>query len=377
MPQPKTPDPASARFPGRHRKGARPQRDPNRQHRVGLAASNGNDRDAGPRALPPSQNRGKDGRITRTRFVVVASVIIVALAAVLISRVAGKDGSGKPAGPVARSRATAPLPPRTYLGVYIPGVPGSYAAVSGFAASTGVSPGIVVYYSGWPQPFQARFAATVAAHGAVPLVQMDPTGASLAAIAAGKYDAYLRSFAGAVKAHRGPVILSFGHEMNGPWYSWGYRHTSPRVFVATWRHIVTLFRAAGARNVTWLWTVNIIRRGYIPSPARWWPGGSYVNWVGIDGYYYKPSWKFASLFGPTIKAVHSFSLAPVLIAETGAARAAGKPAKIADLFAGIRAYGLRGFVWFDAKRKRDWRLDSPAAKAAFRRGAQALIRSAS
>jgi Glycosyl hydrolase family 26 len=229
-----------------------------------------------------------------------------------------------------------------------------------------------VYYSGWPEPFQAQFAAAVAGHGGVPLVQIDPTGVSLTAIAAGRYDGYLRSFAAAVKAQRGPVILSFGHEMNGSWYSWGYRHTSARVFVATWRHIVTVFRAVGARNVTWLWTVNIIRRGHIASPTRWWPGDSYVNWVGIDGYYYKPSWKFASLFGPTIRAVRSLTLDPVFIAETGAAGVAGQPDKIADLFAGIHAYGLRGFVWFDAKRRRDWRLDSPAALAAFRRGAETM-----
>ena len=301
---------------------------------------------------------------------VIVAAVIIAVAIVIVSGIDDKGG-GRPSGPAAGSPA-APLAHRTYLGVYTPGVPESYAGVSAFAASTGVRPGIVVYYSGWPEPFQARFAAAAAQHGAVPLVQMDPTGVSLTAIAAGKYDAYLRSFAAAVKAHRGPVILSFGHEMNGPWYAWGYRHTSPAVFVATWRHIVTVFRAAGAQNVTWLWTVNIIQRGHIPSPARWWPGISYVNWVGIDGYYYKRSWKFASLFGPTIKAVHALTLAPILIAETGAARAAGKPGKVADLFAGIRAYGLRGFVWFDANRKRDWRLDSPAALAAYRRGAQAL-----
>ena len=59
------------------------------------------------------------------------------------------------------------------------------------------------------------------------------------------------------------VIIGFGHEMNGYWYSWGYRHTSPAVFVAAWRHIVTVFRQQGADNVTWLWTVNII------DTARW------------------------------------------------------------------------------------------------------------
>ena len=125
---------------------------------------------------------------------------------------------------------------------------------------------------------------------------------------------------------------------------------SPALFVAAWRHIVTVFRQQGADNVTWLWTVNIIdtaRRD--PSPRRGGPASSYVTWVGIDGYYLKPSWTFASLFGPTIKAVRALTLDPILISETGAGPAAGQPAKIADLFAGARAYGLLGFVWFDAK----------------------------
>ena len=108
--------------------------------------------------------------------------------------------------------------------------------------------------------------------------------------------------------------------MNGTWYSWGYHHVPPRVFVAAWRHVVTVFRAGGARNVTWLWTVNVIQKTvHVMSPVRWWPGRAYVNWVGIDGYYRRPSWKFAALFGPTIKAVRTLTLDPILISETGAA----------------------------------------------------------
>ena len=66
---------------------------------------------------------------------------------------------------------------------------------------------------------------TVANNGAVPLVQLDPTNVSIAAIASGQYDSYLSAYAKAVRAYRRPVILSFGHEMNGYWYSWGYLHT--------------------------------------------------------------------------------------------------------------------------------------------------------
>ncbi len=72
-----------------------------------------------------------------------------------------------------------------------------------------------MYYSGWFVPFPASFATTAAKHGAVPLVQMDPDGISIAAIASGRYDGYLSAYAEAVRAYRHPVILSFGHEMNG------------------------------------------------------------------------------------------------------------------------------------------------------------------
>jgi hypothetical protein len=267
-----------------------------------------------------------------------------------------------------------PARPDSYLGAYVTGVPRSYAPLQAVAQATGTHPDLALYYSGWREPFQLSFARQAAAHGAVPLVQMEPGRIRLAAIADGHYDDYLDTFATAVAGFGQQtgraVIISFAHEPNGSWYPWGYRHQSPRAFIAAWRHIVTVFRQQGADNVTWLWTVNIIaKRGGIPSPERWWPGSSYVTWVGLDGYYRKRSWEFAPLFGPTIKAVRRLTLAPILIAETAAAPAAGKAAKIDDLFAGVHAYGLLGLVWFDVNKTRDWRLADPDAIAAFRRGA--------
>ena len=266
--------------------------------------------------------------------------------------------------------AASSIQPIRYLGVYERDMASSYAGVTAFTTATGIRPDVLTYYSSWLEPFQTSFAVTAAEHGAVPLVQINPYGVSLAAIASGQYDGYLSAYAEAVRAYLHPVILSFGHEMNGNWYPWGNTHTSPAVFVAAWRHIVTLFRGLGVQNVTWLWTANIIQIGGIPSPADWWPGSSYVTWVGIDGYYYQSSWKFASLFGPTIAAIRELTSDPILIAETGAAAGTDQPTNITDLFAGIRLYGLLGFVWFDANADRDWRLSSPAAYAAFRQGAE-------
>jgi hypothetical protein len=260
-----------------------------------------------------------------------------------------------------RSELSGASPSVRYLGVYERETPQSYAGIASFAAATGVTPNIVMYYSSWQEPFQASFATAAEKNGATPLVQINPYNVNLAAIASGQYDAYLTSYAQAVRAYGHQVIMSFGHEMNGHWYPWAYTHTSPNVFVAAWRHLVTLFRTQGVNNVTWLWTVNIvITTGGIPSPGPWWPGSSYVNWVGIDGYYSKPSM--------TITAVRELTRDPILIAETAVTPAAGQPAKIQDLFQGISTYGLLGFVWFEVK---PWSINTPAAIAAYRRGAQA------
>jgi mannan endo-1,4-beta-mannosidase len=165
--------------------------------------------------------------------------------------------------------------------------------------------------------------------------------------------------------------------MNADWYSWGYGHVPARTFVAAWRHIVSLFRSQGAGNVTWLWTINqdLSRTGPI---ASWWPGARYVTWVGIDGYYYRPSSTFATVFGQTIAQVRAFTGKPLLLSETGVGPLAGQSIKIQGLFAGMRQYQTLGLAWFDIAQHQgiyhqDWRIeDSASATAALRRGASSL-----
>ena len=206
---------------------------------------------------------------------------------------------------------------------------------------------------------------------------MDPTYASIPAIAAGSYDRYLRSFADSVRSFGHPVVIGFGHEMNADWYSWGYGHVPARTFVAAWRHIVSLFRRQGAGNVTWLWTINQDLSSTGPI-ASWWPGARYVTWVGIDGYYYRPSSTFATVFGQTIAQVRAFTSKPLLLSETAVGPQAGQSTKIQGLFDGMRQYQTLGLVWFDIAQHQgiyhqDWRIeDSQSAAAAFRRGASSL-----
>lgn len=273
------------------------------------------------------------------------------------------------AGPAAQaSRPTRPIP---YLGVYEPTAPHSYAGVTQFAKVVGRQPNIVLYYSSWGQPFATAFAQTAASNGALTFVQIDPYGVTLAQVAAGASDSYLISFADQVAAFGHPVAIGFGHEMNGFWYPWGYGHTDPAVFVAAWRHVVTVFRDHGARDVKWVWTINRTS-SLTPIVHDWWPGSAYVTWVGVNGYYYRHSDTFSQIFKPVIAAVRRFTDDPVLIAETAVGPAAGQSRGIADLFAGVRAEDYLGLVWFDQTSRgdlyhQDWRLeDNPAAVAAFR-----------
>jgi mannan endo-1,4-beta-mannosidase len=273
----------------------------------------------------------------------------------------------------------ASLPPSlaSYVGVYEAGAPPGYRPVTDFARVAGKQPNLVGYYSGWAEPFAASFAEQVHAHGAVPFVQIDPTLASVSKIAAGAYDIYLRQYADSVRSFGHAVVIGFGHEMNVSRYSWGYGHVRPSTFVAAWRHIVTLFRGQGADNVTWLWTINQVGPGAVSLPA-WWPGAGYVTWVGIDGYYFRPSDTFASVFGGTIAQVRILTDKPILLSETAVGPNTSQFAKISSLFDGMRRYKTLGLVWFDIAQQgdiyhQDWRIegDQPA-EAAFRLGISAL-----
>jgi hypothetical protein len=309
-------------------------------------------------------------RTSKHRGLVALAALVVAVALIVVVVKVSGSRTQAPSSPTVQTQQV------RYLGVYEPSAPSTYTGVEQFAQAVGRQPNLVSYYSGWNEVFQLAFARTAASHGATTIVQIDPTNVSLAKIAAGKYDSYLNSFANQVATFGHQVVISFGHEMNGFWETWGYRHTPPATFVAAWRHIVTLFRHDGANNVTWMWQVN--SSSALTGPVRdWWPGGQYVNWVGVSGYYYVPGDKFDNVFTPVITAVRKFTHDPLLIAETGVGPSAGQARGIENLFAGLHGQKYLGLVYFDVHsigglyKGENWRLeDSQAALTAFRNALQ-------
>jgi mannan endo-1,4-beta-mannosidase len=313
--------------------------------------------------------------------VTAAAGAAVAVTAVMAtsSPGAGQSPGGPGAAPVPAASARAgahpvahaslPADPLHYLGVYADGVPGSVNGINQFAVTTGQQPNVALYYSSWNEKFKLGFAGQAYDDGATPAVQIEPFGVSLADIAAGKYDAYLTAYAGQVAAFGHAVIIGFAHEPDGAWYPWGAGGDSPRTWISAWRHVVQVFRRAGADNVIWLWTVNS-QGPYAAAVRQWWPGAAYVTWIGLDGYYVRPGDSFTSVFGPALAATQDLGK-PVLIAETAVGPGTGdQPAGIANLFAGLRAHRLLGLIWFDKAQDHgqyheDWQLagNTPATRA--------------
>ena len=182
-----------------------------------------------PRHLPGGTSRMK------SRLVVLAALVAAAIA--LAST--GVRFTLMPSAPPS-AHASLPSTSSAYLGVYEQGSPPAYGPIANFAVAAGKQPNMVGYYSGWAEPFASSFARKIRRHGIIPYVQIDPTYASVSAIAAGAYDVYLRGYADSVRDFGHAVVIGFGHEMNGDWYSWGYGHVAPSTFVAAWRHIVTV-----------------------------------------------------------------------------------------------------------------------------------------
>jgi mannan endo-1,4-beta-mannosidase len=256
-----------------------------------------------------------------------------------------------------------------FLGVEAGGAPASLGPVNAFAAAAARKPNLIGQYIAWNTSFDAPAAAKAWSYGALYYMAWEPYGTSVAAIAAGRSNAYITRFATAVRALNIPVAISFGHEMNGNWYPWGTTGTTPAEFVAAWRIIHGLFTGVGATNVIWVWNPNDIFP--VPQVALkpYWPGNAYVNWVGITGYF-SPGGpqSFAALFDPTMREIRQFTSEPFLIAETSVQTGSGEVSSMNSLVRGIARHPkVLGFIWFNYdKAGVDWRLQSrPVLRAAF------------
>lgn len=215
-----------------------------------------------------------------------------------------------------------------------------------FVQACGCQPNVSVNYVTVGDTVSAAIPHTFLLYGATPLLEILPYNASLSGVISGKDDAWFRSYAQMIKSQQAQMLLSFAPEPNGDWYEWGWKQVPASQEIAAWRHVVTLFRAAGAKNATWVWIVNQLYPGS-GALSQLWPGAAYVDEVGVDGYFRKPTDTFATVVVPTLKQIRQITSKPVFVSETGSNDVAGKVNALNSLVAGVAHYHLQGFVWFD------------------------------
>jgi beta-mannanase len=202
----------------------------------------------------------------------------------------------------------------------------------------------------------------------------------------GSHDAQIRRWAFEIAAWGQPLLLRFGHEMNGNWYPWSEQTNGNKSgdFRSAWQRVHRIFAAAGANNVQWVWSPNVEYAGSTPLPGLY-PGDRDVDWVGVDGYNWGPydpskTWSsFASIFDPTLQTVRRLTTRPIMIAEVASTEIGGsKAAWITDFLHNVQnEAGVRAFIWFDENKEQDWRIrSSPEAATAFRLGLAELYDSA-
>ncbi|MEU9150730.1 glycosyl hydrolase [Streptomyces sp. NPDC048417] len=263
-------------------------------------------------------------------------------------------------------------PDGKYLGVALTGVPRSLKALGTYTKDIGKQPNVLEYYAAFGDGFDTSGVRRINQAGALPFMAWEPFKPSLKSIVDGASDAYIKKTAADIVRLNLPIAISFGHEMNGDWYAWGRTKAEPADFAAAYRHIHDLFQDAGATNVIWVWTPNVINPMPNVDLKQYYPGDSYVDWAGMIGYYtLTGEHTFSTLYGPTMREIRTFTKKPFFIAETAAQGGERRRADVEDLFDGVKEHDdVLGFVWFNIPKRADWRIEtSPLAMATYRKRA--------
>lgn len=160
--------------------------------------------------------------------------------------------------------------------------------------------------------FPAAKASAIRARGVIPYLRIMPRSDwtsgckaknpyALSRIIKGDYDFELTIYADGVADFVSPILIDFAPEANGNWFPWdgvcnGAGHKTgfgsplladgPERYRAAYRHLIAIFRRAGATNVTWVMHFDSYAK-----PDRAWnkmrayyPGDSFIDWIGVSAY---------------------------------------------------------------------------------------------
>jgi len=217
-----------------------------------------------------------------------------------------------------RGALKAPPQGRLYNGVY----PGSYdmeedkiklKSLLAYEKRTGKKAAWVYFSDNWynGREFPLKTASWIRKHGSIPFIRLMLRSRekqdvaehkfTLERIIAGDFDDDLRSWARQARRFKTPLLVEFGTEVNGRWFSWnghwngrgkktGYGRATeadgPEKFRDAYRHIISISRQEKADNITWVFHAN---NQDIPDTSwnrmeNYYPGDEWIDWLGVSVY---------------------------------------------------------------------------------------------
>jgi|GEM_PF-4101268 len=250
-------------------------------------------------------------------------------------------------------------PNGVYFGAFLDDA-ASPAGVSKFNSLIGGNLDMVLQFHAFGKGFDypSETVSVLRQKGIASLIKLEPwswkgrsdRSFSLESLVAGKFDPGLAKFAGGLAAQKTPVLISFGHEMNGDWYPWA---GNPQLYKEAYIHVWEAFERTGANKyATWLWNPNVGA-----DPSAYYPGDKYVDGVGLDGY--STNWTgnptdARALFGQDIGLMRQlYPGKPLWILETGydkgnGGSVAGEAQFLKSLFELAVQDDLAGVFYFNA-----------------------------
>jgi len=251
------------------------------------------------------------------------------------------------------------------------------------------TPDYVMFYRDLGRPFPTAAVDAVHATGATPMVSLElwhwhggPKGkpSCLPAIGRGDYDTFLRAWARAARKDGRRILLRFGFEFNGDWFTWSL---DPEGYVAAWRRAHAIFRRLDADNVEWVWSPNVVNCPDTPRNDMhlYYPGDDCVDWVSLDGYNFgdhHDKWhhwqSFEQVFGEALRGLATRRPnKPIIISEFACTPGKGdqRARWIREAHAALEQHAnVRAVIWFNYDKRREkehnWRIDvTPESLEAF------------
>lgn len=257
-------------------------------------------------------------------------------------------------------------------------------AINMYAAGMGDAKQIVMYFQPWRNaagvcspfntyPFLPQRASE---SGAIPMITWEPLQEGMTyaqnlatfsydKILSGVFDTCLTQYARDVRDFANPVMMRFGHEMNGNSNSWtGIANgNNPDKYISVYRKIVDIFRTEGATNALFVWSPDHASPPEVPAPSNelrnYYPGSGYVDFIGVSGYNWGNDplrgggWVTASqVFNNFLTAAaRDFPSKPILLTEVGSVPGYGSNSRstwYTEAFSFFSATpALKGIVWFN------------------------------